>query len=110
MYAPPKHSLHSKQPDPPRLNRYTCERCRGTVITIDREEGVTPFMVRCRADVFAKGGCGAFMVSSFYRDVEGVPTFEWRKPTKAEYRKYSPEMRDHVDQGGLCIYPIKVKP
>lgn len=84
------------------LNRYICQKCGGSVITIDRDEGVTPFMILCRATV----GCRGHMYSSFYRGVEGEPTFEWRKPTPTEYAAYSLAMRQHVDQGGLDIHPI----
>lgn len=85
-----------------RLNRYTCQSCHGSIITVDRDEGVTPFMVLCRA----KPGCKGHMYSSFYKGVQGEPTFEWRKPTPAEYAAYPEVMRQHVDQGGLDIHPI----
>jgi hypothetical protein len=86
-----------------RLNRYTCQTCSGYIITVDREEGVTPFALECRATKDCQGD----MYSSFYRDVHGVPTYEWRKPMPAEYARMSPAMRDHVDKGGLDIYPIE---
>lgn len=86
-----------------KLNRYTCQTCGGHTITVDRDEGVTPFMLLCRATK----DCGGHMYSSFYRDVEGVPTYEWRKPTPTEYAAMSPAMRDHVDLGGLDIHPIE---
>lgn len=85
-----------------RLNRYTCQTCGGQTITVDREEGVTPFMIECRATK----DCDGDMYSSFYRDVEGVPTYEWRKPDPVEYAGMSPAMRDHIDRGGLNLYPI----
>jgi hypothetical protein len=93
------------KPDYPvgRLNRYTCQTCGGHTITIDRDEGVTPFMLLCRATK----DCVGHMYSSFYRAVEGVPTYEWRKPTLAEYAAMSPAMRDHIDRGGLDIHPIE---
>jgi hypothetical protein len=87
---------------PSQLNRYTCQSCGGVIITIDRDEGVTPFMLACRA----KPGCKGEMYSSFYRDVKGEPTFEWRKPTPDEYAKASPFMQQHFEMGGLDIYPI----
>lgn len=84
------------------LNAYTCERCGGTIVTINRQPGTTPMMIRCRAE----GACGGNMHSRWYRDVTGTPTFEWRRPTPGEYRKLSPAMRAHVDRGGLCIYAM----
>lgn len=87
-----------------RLNRYTCQNCGAQFITVDRDEGVTPFMVGC----LGEGGCGLGMAqSSSYSGVTGVPTFEWRKATPDEYALASDHMRDHFDQGGLDIHPIK---
>lgn len=86
-----------------RLNRYTCQKCGGHIITVDREHGVTPFALRCRATK----DCGGDMYSSFYRAVDGMPTYEWRKPDPVEYASMSREMRRHVDQGGLNLYAIE---
>lgn len=86
------------------LNRYTCQSCGGSIITIDRDEGTTPFMLGCRA----KPGCKGMMQSSFYRGVEGEATFEWRKPTLEEHRKSSRAMQQHFEMGGLDIHPITV--
>lgn len=85
-----------------RLNRYTCQSCGGSIITVDRDEGVTPFMLLCRA----KPGCKGHMYSSFYKNVQGTPTYEWRKPTLAEFQKYPRAMQEHCKQGGLDIHPI----
>ena len=87
-----------------RLNRYTCSKCAGAIVTIDRDEGVTPFMLQCRATQ----GCRGSMYSSFYRGVDGAPTYEWRKATPAEYAKASPGMREHFDNGGLDIHALTV--
>lgn len=84
------------------LNRYTCQKCNGQIVTIDRDDGTTPFMLGCRATA----GCKGMMQSSFYRGVEGEPTFEWRKPTVKEIRKASPVMAQHFEMGGLDIHPI----
>ena len=99
----------TKNPDPPkpaylvgRLNRYTCQTCGGQTITIDRDEGVTPFMMLCRATPECKG----HSYSSFYRDVIGTPTYEWRKATPEEYAASSPAMRQHFDMGGLDLHKI----
>jgi len=87
---------------PPRLNRYTCNACGGHIITVDRDKGVTPFAIDCRAT----RGCSGDMYSSFYRVSSGTPTFEWRKPTPEEYAAMSAAGRHHVDQGGLELHPI----
>jgi hypothetical protein len=87
------------------FNCYTCTTCGGQIVTVDRDEGVTPFMVRCRA----QKDCGGTMHSSFYTNVPLAlqPTYEWRKPTPQEYRKLDKATRtDHVDRGGLLMYRL----
>lgn len=87
------------------LNCYTCTTCGGQIVTVDRDEGVTPFMVRCRV----RKGCSGTMHSSFYTNVPASlqPEYEWRKPTKTEYLRLDKATRvDHVDRGGLLLYPL----
>jgi len=87
----------------PNLNRYTCKNCGRSVVTIDREMGVTPMFLNCRATA----GCSGDMSSAMYRSVVVEPTFEWRKPTPDEYKEMPRAMKDHIDMGGLAIYPIE---
>lgn len=85
-------------------NRYCCEVCKKSIITIDRDEGVTPFMLPC----MRTEGCSGPMTSRFYvvEDVWPEPSYEWRKPTPKQYKKMSSAMKQHIDMGGLEIYPI----
>lgn len=87
-----------------RLNIYTCESCRRHIVTRDEEHGVTPFMVACRA----AENCRGMMKSSMYRvfDQSMRPDYVWRKPTADEFGDLSPGARDHVERGGLLLYPI----
>lgn len=85
-------------------NAYTCEKCAKVVITEDLEEGVTPFLIGC----LATEGCMGMMRSACYRVTgpEIRPHYHWRKPTKQEYKAMSKPMKQHIDQGGLEIYPV----
>jgi len=85
-------------------NIYRCEKCKRAIVTIDIDEGVTPFMIDCRATP----GCNGFMRSNFYDcppDFEA--TFEWFKPKITLF--YGPEMREHFRKGGLDIRKRKVR-
>lgn len=84
-------------------NRYTCRRCGGSIVTMDVDEGTTPFMLNCRATE----GCEGTMESSFYKGVDGEPEFVWRKPTPAEYEAANEAMRHHFDKGGLDIFRVQ---
>lgn len=90
-------------------NAYTCKKCGGTIVTVDRDTGVTPFGIACRADP----SCDGLMNSHFYRGpvVAGSapPAFVWRSPTDEEYHAASEAMKVHYDQGGLDIYPATRK-
>ena len=88
-----------------RVNIYDCPECSGQTVTVDRDKGVTPFLLLCR--VCVKG----IARSRFYRvpDDHPEPTHEWYKPTKAQAkrqeRKY-PGSYHHWEQGGLSIRPV----
>lgn len=84
-----------------RINVYTCDTCGGQIVTVDRDEGVTPFMLTCR---FIPEYCDGSMVSALYRvDQLLKPTHEWYKPDKPPQ---DPAMRQHVEMGGLLIRRI----
>lgn len=84
-------------------NKYTCRLCGKHIITEDRDEGTTPFMIDCKATK----GCPGTMQSAFYRVTgDEPPTFIWRKPTRGEYKRAHPAMRQHFDQGGLDLHPL----
>src|SRR5262249_2016093 len=87
------------------INVYNCLKCDGWIVTIDRDEGVTPMMLRC----LASKGCDGMMESAFYMVADEIltPTYEWRRPSKGEYLRMKASMRAHIDQGGLEIYPIR---
>ncbi len=84
-----------------RLNLYTCVACRGEVVTIDTDKGVTPFMISCRATP----GCRGFMRSSFYHcDPARVAQFEWYRPETI--KGLDPATIEHVMKGGLLLRPL----
>lgn len=104
-------------------NVYTCQKCGGRVTTIDVDQGVTPFMIRCRVDTAdheilttyipgiaaqVKPNCGGQMHSSFYplgRRPSSIPapSFEWYMPDEEEKRGLSQMTLEHVEKGGLLL-------
>jgi hypothetical protein len=87
-------------------NAYSCLQCGLTTITVDEDDGTTPFMVGC----LVSKGCDGMMQSHFYRgsvvESSAPASFAWRKPSKEEYRKSSKAMRQHFDLGGLYVYAL----
>lgn len=89
-----------------KINTYTCRVCAARIVTINRVEGTTPFMLNCRV----KPGCKGVMQSGFYRgDQSETPTHEWFRPSIKAARRQGPDMVDHVRKGGLDIRPIVTK-
>jgi len=106
-------------------NGYTCRGCGWRVVTINRDDGVTPFLIGCQNDVpsgedlakakaagqaFGSSGCGAFMESAFYRVPQDLePSHEWYAPGERERkrmrRKGDPNL-EHVENGGLLLRRI----
>ena len=85
------------------MNVYSCDTCRGRIVTVNLVDGTTPMMLGCRATP----GCRGTSYSHFYRvPPDLVPDHEWYRPTGREYARLSPAMREHVDLGGLAIRKI----
>jgi hypothetical protein len=83
-----------------KINAYDCQACGKPTVTIDVDDGVTPFMIGCRVT----GGCRGFAQSRFYQNVAGLtPTYEWYKPAAKKVSRLSRDMQDHVANGGLLI-------
>lgn len=99
-------------------NVWTCEQCGARLVCVHRDEGTTPFFMRCDPKRTPRG-CGGRMLSAGYPDGPrpphiGAPTHEWYKPTPAELdaecakedRFHGKWLREHVQLGGLLIRPI----
>lgn len=84
-------------------NVYTCELGH-QVVTVDDDEGVTPFMTMC-----AVPGCGHWAQSSMYRvDQSLEPHLHWFRPPKADWFRYSPATIEHLKRGGLIRSDVKL--
>ena len=95
-----------------RINAYVCDGGRARVlpglpqpgcgyfiITIDRDFGVTPFMVGC-------GNCGGMAYSKMYRvAVDIAPTHEWYRPNSLD--GIDEGTHEHIRGGGLLLRPIE---
>lgn len=83
-----------------KINIYTCPDGHQTV-TVDRDEGVTPFIIDCE-----HGDCKKEAKSSFYRvDQTLIPTHEWYKPESTE--GLGAWEKEHVEMGGLSFRKIE---
>jgi len=88
-----------------RTNCYQCFACGHRIITIDKDVGVTPFMVACE-----KEGCKDNMRSNFYSiPPDAVPTHEWYKPDENEFNGLNEWNKDHVRNGGLLLRKVRVQ-
>jgi len=87
-----------------RINKYYCIECEYIIITEDIEKGTTPFVIGCPR---CKGNMRSHFYTGVYPDIRVDCT--WKKPTKKEYDKLHILEKDHVDMGGLCLYPIREK-
>ena len=82
------------------INVYTCEKCSERIVTINREDGTTPFMILCE--------CGSMMLSCCYNCPQDLtPTYEWRKPSGREKMFLSACEKEHIKLCGLLRYKIK---
>lgn len=85
---------------------YRCRKCGGQIVTMDVDQGVTPFLIGCRADA----DCDGNMESSFYRipnNPRNIVNFIWRKATAKEITRMDGWSQQHAEQGGLFLHPNK---
>lgn len=85
-------------------NLYVCDTCEGHIVTVDVDEGVTPFMMNCQgADgLLCKEACKGYMRSAMYRVPQDIkPSHEWYYPQ--DLREVKPNLMDHVTNGGLLF-------
>lgn len=82
-------------------NKYLCDVCMESIITINRDDGTTAFIIKC----CATPGCRGTMISQSYNvDQKAEPAYEWYRPH--EMAVLPAQIWDHVKLGGLCIRPI----
>jgi hypothetical protein len=85
-------------------NRYTCRKCNSWYVTVDKDDGTTPFMAPCRVRF-----CDGVAQSEFYRvDQSLTATHEWYRAGDAEARGMEPNSRQHHDMGGLFLRRVPV--
>jgi hypothetical protein len=85
----------------PKKNLYHCDTCQKEIVTIDSDNGVTPFMLLCRATP----RCNGMMTSSFYKCNQSlVATFEFYRPETI--KGLDRATQEHVKQGGLLLRPM----
>jgi hypothetical protein len=88
-----------------RINGYVCQRPTGKkphiTLTVDVDEGVTPFMIGCP-------DCGFDAYSMMYPRTGRIPpmsavTHEWYSPSNEELKTLHPANFEHVRRGGLLM-------
>ena len=74
---------------------------------MDAADGVTSFVIRCRASG-QLGVCPGYGYSCFYQPPDdcGKPQWEWYTPSKKEVRRATKAQRDHYREGGLALRRI----
>ena len=86
-------------------NSYRCETCNGVIVTVDVDDGVTPFLLSCKVTP----GCIGMMKSNFYRiDQSATAEYEWFKPVSL--KGYSAGMKQHIKMGGLDLRKVAPPP
>lgn len=95
-------------------NAYWCERCGLHTVTVNRDPGVTPMWLGCRANGYEpgeEGACGGRAQSLMFPDPwpEDVPeeaAWEWFRPKPETISEMDPVGWQHFSQGGLGIASV----
>ena len=80
------------------INQYVCDKCGYTITTVNADDGVTPFMMRCHNSATCKG----MMHSRGYNVPKNLlPDYEWYKPRSI--MRLTKWEQAHCKQGGLLL-------
>jgi len=80
-------------------NIYLCRDCGHGFVSVDIEEGTTPFMTKClNCGLFAQSLCYA-APQKMLEDIK--PAVEWYRPSGDELSAMSAGTNQHVKMGGL---------
>lgn len=77
-------------------NLYECNKCNNYKVTLYKDKGVTPFIMRCK--------CGGDMMhtkSSKQAPPSYVKVHNWVRPSLEQTMSLSEGMRNHILNGGL---------
>lgn len=84
-----------------KVNCYICDTCGKAIVTIEYDEGVTPFMLGCNR-VSPFGDCNGMCKSSFYSNPQNlIPTSIWYR--KKDDEPMTTAQRKYHENGGLCF-------
>ncbi len=86
------------------INVYGCQnpQCQHEMVTIDRHQGVTPFLAICSK-------CGGMSQSRMYNvDQALAPALEWYRPESLT--GFPPPIQEHLRMGGLVLRQIDGRP
>lgn len=91
-------------PGPGAINAYVCSTCYKLTIVQHVDKGVTPMYMACQVTE----GCDGTGRSMRYpvdppQKVIDAVGFEWYRPSHREFVNLSPEMKIHVERGGLVL-------
>lgn len=96
-------------------NHYICQTCGATTIARHDDEGVTPFILRCRA----RAGCTGEAYSTFFRGPQNddqKPHVIFFRPADAtvaidaiakEQRRFRRAMLEHYQKGGALMREVE---
>lgn len=101
-----------------RKNAYYCDQCKGYVVTLDVDDGVTPMFLACRVKgdpTDPANACKGTSRSMMYPDepwpekdgwgqpIPTEPGWEWYAPDADEVAKLDENTAEHVSKGGLLL-------
>lgn len=86
-----------------KTNIYECTACFRPVVTIDRDNGVTPMFIACPV-------CKEMSHSHMYLVDQSLrPTHEFYRPPFSTFKKLFGSEQYHVGQGGLMLRKIQTE-
>lgn len=91
--------------EPIRENVYFCDSCNKTHVSHDLDDGVTPMFITCHHCANPQARSLGYEIPDSYKGKS--PDIVFRYPTKGEYENSIPELKQHLEDGGLFMEIVK---
>lgn len=87
-----------------KIDKYSCKRCGGSILTIHTHTGIAPPMIGCLIKGEDGQSCGHYNImrvfipgemfsANFETDQSQIPTWQWKRPTQREISNLPKEGR-----------------
>lgn len=86
-------------------NVYICEKCNKAHVAHELDKGASPLFIECHNCKWPQSKSLGYDIPDSYKGA--TPNIIFRLSTKEEYERSTPELKEHLENGGLFMEIVK---